>query len=144
MSFAEKGDIVTVDYTLKYTNGTVYDSTSGKEPLCFPLGEALFLPGLESVLLTMQIGDIKTLTLSAKDAFGGRFDELILTLPLDQVPDHINIAVGQRISIEQTQLFPIIATITAVTDTSVTLDANFSQAGTNFLLTIKLLDIEST
>ena len=44
---ANDGDTVSVHYTGKLEDGTVFDSSLGREPLEFTLGEGTLIPGFE-------------------------------------------------------------------------------------------------
>lgn len=138
MDLAKKGDIVSINYTITFLDGTLFDATKDT-PLQFELGKNIFLPGIESLIEGMFIGQIVTKTLPAKHAFGDKHDELIKQIPISTVPNHINKKVGQKIEINTTP--PLKATITAVSDTHITLDANPKQAGKELNIRIELLDI---
>ena len=142
MDFAEFGDIVTIEYTLRYTNGILYDSNVGKPNLSFKLGKGTFIKGIETEIKGMQIGDVKTVTIKADDAFGKKLDELIQKIPKSSVPNHINTTKGQKIEIVQENHDPLKATIIDVTDEFIIIDANLEQAGKDLVAMIKLIDIE--
>jgi peptidylprolyl isomerase len=142
MDFAEFGDIVTVEYSLRYTSGKLYDSNIGQPQLRFKLGSSSFLKGVESQIKGMQIGDVKTVTIKAEDAFGKKVDDLIHKIPKSAVPKHINTIKGQRIEIAQESQKPLKATIIEATDDFIIIDANLEQAGKDLVAMIKLIDIE--
>lgn len=142
MDFAEKGDIVTIEYTLRYENGILYDSNVGKPFLSFKLGKGIFIPGLEKEIEGMQIGDVKTKTIKAKDAFGLKDPSLIQKIPLKNVPKHIKTKIGQKIEINQENLNPLKAVIIESTEDHIIIDANLDQAGKDLVAMIKLIDIE--
>ena len=141
MDLAKIGDIVTIDYTLKFTNGHIYDSTEGKTPIRFELGKGLFISGFEKGIHGMYIGEIKTFTIKNNEAFGPKNDTFVKTIPIDMVPKHIRKEVGQRIEIKPDGYPEIQATITHVTSKDVTIDTNPIQAGKDLVATIHLHDI---
>ena len=47
MTQAKNGDTVTVHYTGRLDDGTVFDSSVNRDPLQFTLGEGLLIPGFE-------------------------------------------------------------------------------------------------
>ena len=140
---AEEGDIVSVDYTLKFENGRVYDSSIGRKPLTIKLGDNVMIPGFEKAIEGMQMGDKKQVFIPAREAFGLKEQELIQRIKREFVPSHINCEVGQRLSIAIDDQKEIIGTITNVSDQDIVLDANPIQAGQNFMLDIELLDIKA-
>jgi len=141
MDIAQVGDIAVVEYSIKYSNGKLYDSTFGKEPLTFEIGKYVFLPGFEDAVLGMCIGGKKLITLKADVMFGNSYDTLVRDIPLSTVPGHINKKVGQKIEVTLNNLPPLKATIVAVKDDHITLDANLDMADESFLVSIELLDL---
>ena len=139
---AETGDIVTVEYDIRFLNGEVYDSNLGLDPLVFKLGQQFFFPGFEQAILGMHIGAEKTLTILAEHAFGPRLEELIKQIPKTQVPPHINTAKGSRVEIIQDGLPPIRGKIVESNNDFIVLDANPVVAGKDLKLYVKLHDIE--
>ena len=67
---AKNGDVVQVDYTGTLENGTVFDTSVGREPLNFTLGEGKMIPGFEEAVLGMKVGESKTVTIPAAEAYG--------------------------------------------------------------------------
>jgi FK506-binding protein 2 len=69
---AQNGDIVSVKYTGKLTNGTVFDATAnhGDKPIDFQLGVGQVIKGWDQGILGMKIGDKKTLTIPPELGYG--------------------------------------------------------------------------
>ena len=68
---AQAGDTVQVDYTLKLSNGTVYQTTVGTgQPFQFELGVGQVITGFDAAVKGMTIGQTKTVKIAAKDAYG--------------------------------------------------------------------------
>jgi FKBP-type peptidyl-prolyl cis-trans isomerase len=68
---AENGKKVSVHYTGKLLDGTVFDSSEGREPLEFVLGGGM-IPGFTEGLLLMREGGKATLVLPSALAYGER------------------------------------------------------------------------
>lgn len=69
---AAKGDTVVVNYIGKLENGTVFDSSEGKDPFSFVLGAGHVIKGWDEGVVGMKIGEIKQLTISPEKAYGPR------------------------------------------------------------------------
>lgn len=74
---AEKGDIVSMNYTGKLTDGKVFDSNIDPkfmhvEPFEFTLGVGQVILGWDEGIVGMKIGEKKTLTIPAEKAYGAR------------------------------------------------------------------------
>ena len=139
MDVAQSNDIVIVHYTIAYKSGKILESTLSKDPLKFKLGQHIFLPGIEEMIIGMFIGQRKKITLPPEKAFGPKSKHLIQTLPIEKVPSHINKKVGQRVQIDTKP--PIKATIIEISNSTITLDGNPEQAGQCFDIDLELIDI---
>jgi len=65
----ETGDTVSVEYTGMFEDGEVFDSSSG-QPLPFQVGAGMMIPGFDSAVVGMELGESKTVTLSPDQAYG--------------------------------------------------------------------------
>jgi peptidylprolyl isomerase len=141
-SAAQNGDTVKVDYTLKLADGTVYETSVGKTPLEFTLGQNKAIPAFEKAVVGMKVGDSKTVTILAADAYGDYNDKLVQVVPRSQLPQGITLQVGQKLQGTNTDGTTIMVTIVKVDDTTVTVDANSPLAGKDLTFDINLLEIE--
>ena len=74
-NIVKAGDIVSVNYTGKLEDGTVFDSNvdpkfSHVEPFDFQVGAGQVIPGWDNGLLGMKVGEKKTLVIAPEDAYG--------------------------------------------------------------------------
>jgi len=139
---AKNGDIVQVNYTGTLENGTVFDTSEGGEPLEFTLGEGKMIPKFEEAVLGMKIGESKTFTIPADEAYGPYRDDLVQVINREELTNIPNPEVGQQLYGSQTDGTTITGTITNVTDTTVTVDFNPPLAGKNLTFEIKLISIQ--
>lgn len=130
---ATEGDTVKVHYTGTLSNGTTFDSSAGREPLEFTLGEGQVIPGFEDAVLGMAVGEEKTVTIPVDQAYGSYDEDLILVVPREMVPDEIAV-VG-------TSLYQPRGTIISVDDEVVMIDQNHPLAGEDLTFTITLVEI---
>lgn len=77
MSKAKNGDSVKVHYTGTLEDGTIFDSSKNRQPLDFRIGSGDLIPGFESGVVGMEIGDSKTITIPPEDAYGLHREELV-------------------------------------------------------------------
>ncbi len=141
MAQAKQGDTVTVHYTGKLDDGTVFDSSVEREPLEFTLGEGLVIPGFENAVIGMNAGEKKTVDIASEEAYGPYRDELILSVNREQFPEDIQPEVGQSLQVQQPNGQPVVVTVAAVADEEVKLDANHPLAGKDLTFEIELMDI---
>ena len=138
---AKNGDVVKVDYTGTLTDGTVFDTSIGRMPLEFTLGAGQMIPGFEKAVLGMKIGEKKTFTIPAEEAYGERSENLIMEIPRDQMPADLNPQVGQQLQSTTTEGGIVVVVVIKVTDTTVTVDANHPLAGKDLTFEIELVNI---
>jgi len=138
---AQAGDTVQVHYTGRLDDGTVFDSSVGGEPIEFVLGAHHVIPGFEDGVTGMEVGETKTILIPSDQAYGPRMEEMVLTIPRDQVPPHITLELGEMLELSQSSGETIAVQITALTDTIVTLDGNHPLAGADLTFDLQLANI---
>ncbi len=141
MTEAKSGDTVKVHYTGKLDDGTVFDSSQEREPIEFTLGQGEVIPGFEEAVVGMQPGESKTATIASEEAYGPYFDEMVIEVGRDAFPEELEPQVGQKLKVRQPDGEEAVVTVTDVTPTTVTLDANHPLAGEDLTFDIQLVDI---
>jgi len=141
MSTAKQGDTVHVHYQGSLTDGSVFDSSEGRDPLSFTIGSGQVIPGFEEAIVGMSLNEKKNITIPADKAYGPRNDELILTVPKSQVPEDIEPEVGQKLQMQGPGNSPIVVEVTEITDEHIKLDANPPLAGKDLVFDIELVRI---
>ncbi|MFA5317123.1 MAG: peptidylprolyl isomerase [Dehalococcoidales bacterium] len=138
---AKNGDTVQVNYTLTLADGTLYQTTVGNQPLEFVIGEGDYLPDFEKAIVGMKVGESKTITILSADAYGDIREDLICTLDKSQLAAGVEPKVGDTLKTTDTSGRTIVVVVTAVSDTTLTIDANFPLAGKDLTFKIELLKI---
>jgi FKBP-type peptidyl-prolyl cis-trans isomerase len=74
---SKKGDVLTMNYTGRLTDGTVFDSNvdpkfNHVQPFEFTLGAGQVIAGWDEGLVGMKVGEKKTLTIAPEKAYGSR------------------------------------------------------------------------
>lgn len=141
MSSAREGNIVRVHYTGKLVDGTVFDSSSGREPLEFTIGSGMLIPGFERGVVAMEPGDRRTIRIPAADAYGPRIDENVVVIERRDLPAGMDPRVGEHLEISGGEGERVSVRVTETSEGSITLDANHPLAGQELVFDIELLDI---
>lgn len=141
MKQAERGDTVEVHYTGKLDDGTVFDTSEGREPLKFTIGGSELIRGFQNGVVGMSVGDTKTINVIADEAYGPHLDKLVVGLERERFPKDLEPKVGQRLQLVQPDNRKVLATVTAVSDSEVTLDANHILAGKDLVFDIHMVAI---
>ena len=132
---------VTVNYTGKLEDGTIFDTSlaEGREPLKAKLGEGQLIPGFESGLIDMGIGESKTVEIEPTEAYGEYNDSLIIEVSKDQVPE--NVEAGMML---QTfgPMGPSIVKVLEIKDDVVAIDANHPLSGKKLIFELEVGGVE--
>jgi peptidylprolyl isomerase len=138
---AKIGDNVKVHYTGRLGNGTVFDSSLGSEPLQFTLGQGEMIQGFEQAITGMSVGEHKTVSIPSAEAYGQYRDDLVVVLDRANLsPDwQPEIGVQYTFTAPDGSLFQ--ATVTEITESTVTIDANHPLAGKDLIFDIELVEI---
>lgn len=141
MEKVTQNSTVTVNYTGKLEDGSIFDTSlvEGREPLKAKLGEGQLIPGFESGLIDMTIGENKTIEINPTEAYGEYNDELIVEVPKNNVPE--NVEVGMML---QTfgPMGPSIVKVLEIKDEVVILDANHPLAGKKLTFELEVVGVE--
>ena len=141
MQQVKNGDKVKVHYHGRFTDGTTFDSSEGREPLEFTVGEGNVIKGFDEGVMGMSIGDKKTVSIQAGDAYGDKNDEMLVEFPKEQFPPDMHPEVGMQLNMTNGNGQVILVTIVEVKEDSVILDANHPLAGKDLVFDIELVSI---
>lgn len=141
MSKVKDGDTVKVHYTGKLSNGEVFDTSEEREPLEFTLGQGQLIPGFEKAVTGLDVGESTTVDIPSNEAYGEPREDLIISVPKDQLPDDVEPQIGMQLQVNQPEGQPIPVRITDVGDENLTLDANHPLAGEDLTFKIELVEI---
>jgi FKBP-type peptidyl-prolyl cis-trans isomerase SlyD len=134
-----KPKVISFHYTLTDPTGETLDSSVGKPPLTFMQGVGQIIPGLEAEIGKMKVGDKKKIEVKAGQAYGERDPQAVIEVPIEKMPKQ-EIHVGEQFRAAQ---HPTPLTVTKVTATHVTLDANHPLAGMDLTFDVEVTEIRN-
>ena len=144
MAKAKKGDKVKIQYTGKFEDGKIFDTTKDIEPLSFELGSGYVIEGFDDAVIGMEPGESKTVTIPPAKAYGEYNKELVIKVRRSNLPHGSDPQIGQKISANHSKgKTKINFTVVDVEDDLITLDANHVLSGRNLVFDIKLVEISS-
>jgi peptidylprolyl isomerase len=141
MAQAKNGDTVKVHYTGKVEDGTIFDTSTDRDPLQFTIGEGRIIPGFERAVIGMNPGESITIRISANEAYGPHRKEMVAEVRRDQFPGNVQPEVGQQFEIHQADGHSILVKVTDITESNVILDANHPLAGKDLIFDIQCLEV---
>jgi peptidylprolyl isomerase len=139
----KQGDTIKVEYTGTFENGTVFDSSIGREPLEFTAGSGQMIPGFDQAVIGMKIGQEKEIKLQPSEAYGTYDSELVQIIPRDQLPTEEELKVGMLLAVTIPNGNQVPAVITKLNQESITIDLNHPLAGNVLNFKLKIVDISS-
>lgn len=141
MAQAKAGDTLSIHYTGTLADGAIFDSSEGRDPLTFELGSGQIIAGLDAALDGMSVGEKKTVTIPADQAYGPHHPEAIQNVPREAIPADIPLDLGTELQVQTPDGQTMGVTVTAVTEEEVTLDANHPLAGKDLTFAVELVSI---
>lgn len=140
---AKNGDSVTLHYTGRLADGTIFDSSAGRDPFPVDLGSGNVIAGFEEAVIGMSVGDFKIVTIPPEKAYGPYYQEKVINFPANQLPSDIEPEVGMQLQLQSYDGQPFIVRVTEVSEDHVKIDANPPLAGQDLILEIELIAIDS-
>lgn len=145
MKQIQQNDKVTLIYTGKLENGTIFQDSNESEPLIITIGNLDVPPSVEQALIGMAEGEKKQIRLEPDEGYGPRRKDLLQTLHKNTLADKMNPAVGMILSlkIEKDGVeHHLPATVVEVNDDTFVVDYNHPLAGHNLMIDITVIAIE--
>jgi len=141
MSIVKAGDSIKVHYTGTLNDGSIFDSSKGREPLAATLGQGMLIPGFEEALIGMKVGEIKKTTIIAEEAYGPRREEMTAKVERSNLPPDLNPQIGEQLQMQRPDGQVMVVTVIASDDATITIDANHPMAGKDLTFELELIEI---
>ncbi len=141
MAGAKKGDKVRVHYKGTLSDGEVFDSSEGHDPLEVVIGSGQVIVGFDEALMGMEVGEKKSVLIPMDKAYGQKQAEMVMVVPIAQVPADLEIEEGMMLEMGGTGGELLRVKVVKLTDKEVTLDANPPLAGEDLNFELELVEI---
>ena len=141
MAAAKDGDKVKVHYKGMLDDGSVFDTSEGRDPLEFTIGGGDMIPGFEDGVKGMEKGGKKTIKIPCGEAYGPIHPEAIADIKRTDFPADFKPEAGQQLQFANDEGQLLLATIISINDDKVTIDANHPLAGKDLTFDIELVSI---
>ena len=136
-----KHTVVSIDYTLTDKEGSVLDSSKGREPLVYIHGTGSIVVGLEEALEGKDKGATIKASVPPEKGYGQRDAKLTQKVPRSMF-DVQDLSPGMRFH-AQAEHGSQVVTVTAVDKDSVTVDANHPLAGETLNFEVTVVDVRA-
>ena len=140
MKKIENGNTVTVNYTGRLEDGTIFDSSlnEGRTPLVATLGQGQLIPGFEEGLMGLSTGEKRTVEIEPENAYGQHNPMMIQEIEKTNVPEGVQ--VGDTLQ-GMNQYGPINVTVSEVKEETVVLDMNHPLAGKKLIFDLEVVSV---
>jgi len=137
-----KQRVVSIEYTLTDDEGTVLDSSRGREPLVYLHGVGQMIPGLEAALTDKVAGEALQVRVLPAEAYGERDDTLVQKAARSQLRGVAEIEVGMQFQASGPQGRQVV-TVVAIDGDEITLDANHPLAGVPLNFAVEVVAVRA-
>ncbi len=141
MQKPQAGDTVRVHYTGTLEDGSQFDSSRGKDPLEFAMGQGQLIAGFERAVADLAIGESCTVTLSPEEGYGERDAAMVQDVPRHVMPQDLNLEVGMILQGKADDGRVDNFMVVSFTEETVKLDGNHPLAGKALTFDIELVSI---
>ncbi len=141
MPQAKSGDKVKVHYTGKLTDGTLFDTSEGKAPLEFVIGENKLLKPFENACIGLEPEQSVEINIAAEDGYGPRHEQLVSKIPIAELPAELNPEPGMKLQVKAPDGRHFIIKVIEKTEEEIVVDANHDLAGQDLVFNITLVEI---
>ncbi len=135
------GKTISIEYTLTLDNKEVVDSNVGGEPLTYVQGSGQIIPGLETAMEGLKVGDTKEVTVDPEEGYGPVIQEAIVEVQKDQLPEGAQ-QVDAQVQAEGPDGQILHGQVTELKDDKAVVDFNHPLAGKTLIFDVKILDIQ--
>ena len=142
MTEVKTGDTVLIHYTGTLADGSTFDSSAGRDPLEFTVGSGQIIPGLDSAMPGMEVGETKTVEVACENAYGQPDPNARQAVPRNSIPDDIPTEPGTRLQMQTPQGQVVPVTVIEANEEQVTLDANHPLAGQDLTFKVELVGVD--
>ncbi|WP_424985591.1 FKBP-type peptidyl-prolyl cis-trans isomerase [Microbulbifer sp. S227A] len=141
MTQVKTGDTVRIHYTGTLLDGSTFDSSEGRDPLEFVVGSGQIIPGLDSAIPGMTLGEKKIVNVPCVEAYGPIQPGMKQSVARDNIPAEIPLELGLQLQMQtpEGQVLPV--TVVEIGEAEVELDANHPLAGQDLTFDIELVSI---
>jgi peptidylprolyl isomerase len=136
-SIVKSGDQVEIEYVGRLKDGTVFDSTEGRDAFRFEAGGSGVIQGMSAAVLGMSLGQKKTFEIELQQAYGDYDESLLVKILRDRMPSEVEVGDALSDGSENTRVWHV----RELTEEFGILDGNHPLAGESLIFDIELVSI---
>lgn len=134
------GDQIRVSYVGRFENGSVFDSSEGREPLEFTVGEEQVIAGFDRAVVGLKPGESCKVTVAPEDGYGEHVPEMVAEVERHLIPDNDKLVLGSMLEVGLEDGQTLEVQVVELSDELVVLDGNHPLAGKELHFEIEMLE----
>ena len=136
------GDGLKLNFSLGLKDGSEIDSNFGADPVPMVVGDGSMLPGFEDVVKSLAVGERKTVTLPAAQAFGEHLEDNVQRFKSGDFDSELQLEAGLVVGFTDAAGGELPGVITHVGTDYVEVDFNHPLAGREIVFCAELHSID--
>lgn len=141
MAQAATGDNVKVHYKGSLDDGSVFDSSEGREPLAFQVGSGQVIKGFDDAVTGLEVGQSRTVRMPPEEAYGPVQEGLVVEVPKDELPEGMPMEIGMQLQAQNPDGQMVVLSLVEFKENTVMLDGNHELAGQALTFEVELVEI---
>ena len=133
---------VTLHFTLKLPNGDVVDSTLGKTPATFKVGDGSLLPGFEQSLFGLKSGDQRSFEIEPERGFGPGNPQNIQTVARENF-NEMELETGLLVIFQDAAGGEMPGVVKQINEKTVDVDFNHPLAGKTITFEVEIIEVKA-
>ncbi len=144
MKKVQSGDYVKLNYTGKFEDGEVFDTSHGKQPLEIQVGTGSVIPGFDKALHGMAKDESKNFTVSPEEAYGEYNENLEKSFQRSDLPDGLDPQVGDALAVKTPSGEQMPVWVSETNETEIKVDMNHPLAGKSLHFEVQIMEINDS
>ncbi len=136
----KQDQIIAIQYSASIGDEIIDNNMEDAEPLFFMFGHGQMMPGLETRITEMNIGDSAVLEIPCAEAYGEHQPEAIQTVPKEHLA-HLDLHEGLVLQGQGENGEPVMVMVKEINDDTVIMDHNHPMAGQDVSFSVTIKDI---
>lgn len=134
------GDQIRVNYVGCFENGSMFDSSEGREPLEFTVGAEQVIAGFDQAVIGMKPGESCKVVVAPEDGYGVHVPEMVASVERHLIPDNEKLVLGSMLEVGLEDGQSLEVQVVEISDETIVLDGNHPLAGKELHFEIEVLE----
>ena len=134
------GDQLNVNNVGRFEDGSIFDSSEGRDPLEFTVGGEQVIAGFDRAVIGLKTGESLKVVVAPEDGYGEHVPGMVAEIERQQIPDNDKLILGSMLEVSMEDGQSLEVQVVEISDETVFLDGNHPLSGKELHFEIELLD----